>query len=280
MMLELAIGDAYGAGFEFAPREIIKKHNNLSEYISHQKHKLIPGSYTDDTQMNIAIAEMLIEGKEWTPLNLADRFVEVFKRDPRLGYSSKFYDFLNSINSGKEFLDKINPHSTKGGAAMRSSPIGYLPKIEEVMSYAKIQAQITHNTPVGINSAIASSLMTHYFIYDLGKKQDLGKFIESYVEGNWNFTWQGETGSNGQNIVTAAISSLKENSLSAILKKSIDFGGDTDTVATIAMAAASCSKEVVKDLPSTLINNLENGNYGKDYLFAIDIKLKKLIKHV
>lgn len=32
MLLELAIGDAYGAGFEFAKKEIIDKEHTLTKY--------------------------------------------------------------------------------------------------------------------------------------------------------------------------------------------------------------------------------------------------------
>ena len=74
--------------------------------------------------------------------------------------------------------------------------------------------------------------------------------------------------------VRAAITSIiNNNSLSEILKSSIAWGGDTDTAATIAMAAASCSKTIKKDLPESLINGLENGKYGKDYLICLDKKL-------
>jgi hypothetical protein len=46
MLLELAIGDAYGAGFEYANEMIVD--NNLSRYVPHPRHRPILGSYTDD----------------------------------------------------------------------------------------------------------------------------------------------------------------------------------------------------------------------------------------
>ena len=63
-------------------------------------------------------------------------------------------------------------------------------------------------------------------------------------------------------------------SLSKILKKCIDFTGDVDTVATIALGAASCSSEIKQDLPKNLFNDLENGKYGRDYLIELDKKLR------
>jgi len=85
MLLQGAIGDAYGAGFEFAPMEKISQDNTISRYEPHPLFPEIHGKYTDDTQMSLAIAELLISGAAWTPENIAQKFVECFKRDPRRG---------------------------------------------------------------------------------------------------------------------------------------------------------------------------------------------------
>ena len=49
MLLEIAIGDAYGAGFEYVNAAIIREHNALSGTIQHPRHGTKPGQYTDDT---------------------------------------------------------------------------------------------------------------------------------------------------------------------------------------------------------------------------------------
>jgi len=79
MLLEIAIGDAYGAGFEFSPIDKVNTYNNLTSY---QQHGLgMPaGTYTDDTQMSLAIAELLIDKTPWTRENIAEKFVACFKR--------------------------------------------------------------------------------------------------------------------------------------------------------------------------------------------------------
>ncbi|MEG4964082.1 MULTISPECIES: ADP-ribosylglycohydrolase family protein [unclassified Microcoleus] len=46
MLIELAIGDAYGAGFEFVDRQTIELCNNLNGYIKHPRHDIQPGCYT------------------------------------------------------------------------------------------------------------------------------------------------------------------------------------------------------------------------------------------
>src|SRR3954447_22310185 len=107
MLLELAIGDAYGAGFEYVSEGAIRKHNTAAYYVQHPRHNIRPGCYTDDTQMSLAVAEAIVSGERWAALNLARRFVEAFHRDPREGYAGGFHAFLQEVTSGEEFLKRI-----------------------------------------------------------------------------------------------------------------------------------------------------------------------------
>ncbi|MEH2213131.1 ADP-ribosylglycohydrolase family protein [Nostoc sp.] len=276
MLLELAIADAYGAGFEYADETIAN--NDLSRYVEHPRFRLNPGSYTDDTQMSIAIAEVIVAQAPWTPEVLADSFVRAFKRDRREGYARRFYHFLLEIQDGEEFLTKINPDSDKSGAAMRAAPIGIYLTPEKVIEAATIQAAITHNTTDGINAAVAAALMSHYFIYRLGAKRKLGQFLENYVSGEWNKPWEGKVKSKGWMSVRAAITAVMRNdSMSELLQDCIAFTGDVDTVAAIALAAGSCSEEITQDIPNHLVTGLENGAYGRDYLIELDKQLMSLV---
>jgi ADP-ribosyl-[dinitrogen reductase] hydrolase len=280
MLLALAVGDAYGAGFEYAEPAFVEQYNNLSAYRQHPKHQILPGCYTDDTQMSLAIAETIVANEPWTKEVLARKFVEVFKRDSREGYAGKFYDFLVRVQDGQQFLEEITWTSDKSGAAMRAAPIGVFPTIEKVIEATTIQAAITHNTPDGINAACAAALMAHYFIYNLGEKSQLGTFLDTHIPGYlWSHPWEGKVKSKGWMSVKAAITAVMRNdSISAILKDCVDFTGDVDTVATIALAAAACSSEVTQDLPQHLIETLENKTYGRDYLINLDQQLMSCVK--
>lgn len=272
-MLELAIGDAYGAGFEYVNERTIIEHNTLEGYHCHPRHEMGNGRYTDDTQMSLAIAEAIVDD-EWNKQNLANRFVEVFKRDPREGYAGSFYTFLQSVKDGNEFLDLIKPRSDKSGAAMRAIPIGLFDSVGEVIEKSTLQAQITHNTADGINAAVAASLMSHYFVMNLGPKDQLPVFLTAHVPGSWDIPWFGQVGAKGWMSVRAAITAILDNdSLTSILRTSINYTGDVDTVATIAMGAASLSTEIEQDLPQVLFDELENGDFGRDYLCELDSAL-------
>src|SRR5947209_5779282 len=274
MLVERAVGDASGAGVEYARAWRTLRHNAAAYDVQDPRHNLRPGCYPDDTQMTLAIVELLLSGERWTAEHLAERFVEVFWRDPREGYAGRFYEFLKTVRSGEEFLARVKPTSDKSGAAMRATPLGVLPTIGEVVEKCRVQATITHDTPDGINAALAAALMTHYFLYHLGPKQQLPVFLQGNVEGQWISPWFGKVLGKGWMSVRAAITALVRNMrLTDLLKDCIAFTGDVDTVATIALAAASCSAEYEQDLPAGLLQGLENGAYGRDYLTALDRRL-------
>ena len=139
------IGDAYGSGYEFAP-EFVFEMNTLQNYLPHADASGYFNRYTDDTQMAVGLTELLLENADWTPLNIASKFVEVFKRDVRVGYAGRFYEFLKMVEDGTEFLAKIKPVSERNGASMRAYPLGVLPDEKDILRKAAIQARVTHNT--------------------------------------------------------------------------------------------------------------------------------------
>ncbi len=66
---------------------------------------------------------------------------------------------------------------------------------------------------------------------------------------------------------------MTDSRLSSILQACVNYGGDTDTVAAIALRAASCYEEIEQDLGGRLYDDLENGPYGRDFLIELDSAL-------
>ncbi|MEL6135564.1 MAG: ADP-ribosylglycohydrolase family protein, partial [Bacteroidota bacterium] len=226
MILEGAIGDAYGAGFEFAEVEKIRSKNTVSQYETHPLFEEIQGKYTDDTQMTIAIAELLISGAEWNSLTVAQKFVEAFKRDPRRGYAKRFYKFLEEIEDGSTFLEKIKPKSDRNGAAMRAYPLGVLGGEKEIIEKCNIQSEVTHQTEKALLAAQAIALASHYFIYKKGKQSTLIAYLQDIQGRKWEADWSGPVNVDAVETVEAVLTLLvHESSLQTILKKSVDFGG-------------------------------------------------------
>lgn len=276
MLVELAIGDAYGAGFEYADPSFVTRHNTLAGYVQHPRHTGIrPGAYTDDTQLTLALAELRASGAAWTAESVASAFVTAFHRDPREGYARGFQAFLGTVHTGAEFLARIRPDSDKSGAAMRASVAGLLPTAADVLHHTDVQARVTHDTPDGVASARAAALAVHYCHHGLGPVAEVGRWVADRLgSGVWARPWHGKVGSKGVMSVRAALTALAGGgSLSSVLRACVAFTGDVDTVATVALAAASRSAEVRADLPAVLVDGLENGTYGRDHLARVDARL-------
>lgn len=274
MLLEIAIGDAYGAGFEFVDDEVIEKEHKLDKYYVSGIDDLKAGQYTDDTQMTLGLVEFMLSKEEWTKENITKYFLKAFKRDPRGGYAKDFYDFLNSVKDNKEFAEKINPESIRNGAAMRSVPLSIIKDKEVLKKCAKIQASITHDTHEGIVSSQAVALIGHYFLYENGSKNDLKNYLAKETFEIFKDNKKDRVPCDGIETIDAVITVLKESeSYLDILDKSIKLGGDTDSVASIALGLASLSNQFKKELPDFLFTELENLEYGKDYIEKLENNL-------
>lgn len=293
MLLGTAIGDAFGAGYEGKSRAKILETLNINKLSN-------SGKYTDDTQMSIAVAELLVSNKKFTKENLADKFVEVYKRDIHKGYSSTREEILKKSKRGKEFLDlHKGRYSRANGACMRAVPIGVIPNMSTVINYAKINAETTHNTPGGIISSVCISLASHYFYYNLGKPEDIFDFCISNSEGLDKTALDYLKGvrdmkyfdpkiifgkehekygvpCDGVKTIGAVLYLLSKYSESSkqILKEAVLLGGDADSVASIALGIASI-KSGIKEIPPQLFYGLENGKYGRNYLIKLGEELFK-----
>jgi ADP-ribosyl-[dinitrogen reductase] hydrolase len=245
--------------------------------------------YTDDTQMSIAIAELLVSGKEFNRENLADKFVECYKRDPIKGYAKNFQKFLDSVSSGKEFIEKINPDSIRNGAAMRAVPIGVIKDLDTVVEYAKINASLTHNTSKGIASSVAVALMSHFSLYS-GYVYDDKTFVKlmvipriakiDYVTADYINLILEKHAAKGvpcDGMRTAgAMAYLLTNFYGPkrMLEESIKLGGDVDSVASISLGIRLINDDIWH-LPSFLYDDLTNHKYGRDYILSLGTHLEE-----
>lgn len=281
MLLVIAMADAYGAGFEFTETEHIEENHCLTKYHQAWFEKRPAGSYTDDTQMTIAICELMLEHpNQWDEQLVAEYFLKVFKRDPRQSYSDNFYHFLLKTKTACEFVEKIYAHSVRNGSAMRSVPLGLIKNKTEMLEKARIQAALTHNTHEGIIASQAVALAVHYFVNRIGKKAGLFAYICEQTNEFFNEEKTDPTECDAIDTIDAVLTVLAQsNTLSEVLYNAVKLGGDTDSVASIACGIAYFSDEYDHDLPEFLERDLENGQYGRDYLVKLDKNLLMLSMH-
>lgn len=114
-------------------------------------------------------------------------------------------------------------------------------------------------------------LASHYFIYNIGKKEGLQSYLEKELGRKIDSNKKTRCACDAIETIDAVMTVLKESdSLYSIIDKSILMGGDTESVASIACGIASQSSEFNQDLPDFMYSDLENNTYGKDYLMTLD----------
>jgi ADP-ribosyl-[dinitrogen reductase] hydrolase len=282
MLVEIAIGDAYGAPFEFSSAEFTDKYNTLKEYVkSHRKDSVDNkgiGQYTDDTQMSIAIAEHMLDDSIPTAEYYIKYFKKSYKRDPIGGYSKRIKSALESKDYNT-FLE-LNGNYSSNGSVMRCIPLGLYTDINTVIHRTIAQASASHCSPFSIDGSCVISLTAHYFYYEIGPKKHLitwlakilGKYKILQIYNSWQK--ESEVSCDAYQTTCAVLKSLHaSDSMKKILKGSINFTGDVDSVAALTMGLASLSSEISNDLPKFLYDNLRNDKYGKSYLEELDNKL-------
>jgi len=121
-----------------------------------------PWRYSDDTEMAIAILEVLTQRGGVEQDALAAAFVRRFEADMERGYGPMAYWLLFQLTRGHDWraVSKqvfSGQGSLGNGAAMRAAPIGayFFDDLAEAARQAQLSAVITHAHPDGQAGAIA-----------------------------------------------------------------------------------------------------------------------------
>ncbi len=304
-MLGIAVGDAFGAGYEgMTPREIRGCYRALT-YRANEKnpgfHKA--GQYTDDTQQSLAIAECLFSRQPFFEDTVGASLLHAFKRDPRWGYSSATREALESANNGQHLI-RSSKFSKGNGAAMRSVPFGVLPTPEIVVTYADTNASATHGSDQARISSMVIGLASHYFFHEIGPPAEVGEFCYQMlpdtksVKKDCCFGAKGHALAakdlkrrfamggippNGVITAMAALSLLawKGENPDRLRGEAVLLGGDTDTVCSIALGIAASRYGLDgPGVPPKYLNlgdALEDGPFGRNYIIEVAKKLATLL---
>lgn len=188
-MLGLAIGDALGFPTEFLSLPQIRARygpEGVADFAS--RGALPPGSYSDDTQMSLAVARGLIAAGEH--LDDAERVIQCIcgefvvwldteaLADPRAP-GRTCIEGCRRLEQGVPWRESGVCASKGCGAAMRSAPIGLVyhdrPALLREVAYGA--SVCTHAHPTGVAAGIATAYLTALaLVGDVGDM--VGKLLE------------------------------------------------------------------------------------------------------
>jgi poly(ADP-ribose) glycohydrolase ARH3 len=302
-LLGTMVGDALGMPVEGMSASVIRaRFDIVTEMLP---ARLGRGTYTDDTQMMIGLAEALLDTPGRLDLDRAAlRFGENY--DPDRGYGGNAQKILSDIREGILWQDAVEAHSLPGGsfangAAMRVAPVAlafYRDGKATVQAAAK-QAEITgHTHPIGRIGACLQAIAIRWAIMrgSKGADFDAQSFLTSLkLSGPKEFVdalaWIGEnlaaspdeaehqlgTGGQASCSVPAALWSVlssPQDPETAILR-AVNLGGDTDTIGAMAGAVAG-AYHGAEALPQRWTQALEDGDKGKAYVIELADRLLEL----
>ncbi|TQQ84196.1 hypothetical protein EXD82_07610 [Peptacetobacter hominis] len=267
------------------------KYENTNEIIDENKIELLDrnSSITDDTIMSIAVAESLAEnwGRKSDEIkeSIADNMKKYVRIFPDAGYGEKFKEWaLSDSNEGYE--------SYGNGSAMRCSCVGWMAEnLNDVNIYARLSAEVTHNSSIGIKGAQALASAVFLARNGCGKR-----VIQKYLNNEYGIKIisysdlitenPADRDYNAVNTVTYSMSAfMSGENFEDVIKKAVALGGDTDTKASIAGSIAEAyygidenvKSEAEKFIPEELKKGLNEYKY---YMMMKNIKRLNVYKEL
>jgi len=249
-MIGAIVGDIAGSVYEGRHllsdkfKIFVRKDNLISGFVKNCV-------FTGDTVLTIATMEALTENKSY-----AECYRNYYKRYPKCGYGSAFKKWAKS--------DSLEGYDSYGnGSAMRVSPIAFaFETLDEVVEEAEKSAIVTHNHPEGIKGAkaIASAI----FLSRQGVFKD---HIKKHIEDNYgydldrthdemikDFTYDISCQAT---VPLAIISFLNSNSYIDCIRKSMQYGADTDTLACMAGSIAQTRYPISENITLLSLEKLD-----------------------
>ncbi|PSN18584.1 hypothetical protein C7271_11770 [filamentous cyanobacterium CCP5] len=221
-MLGAIIGDIVGSRFEGScPKQFLSVGD--IDLLHPDCH------FTDDTVLTVAIAAALLHNQDYGAM-----IHDYYRRYPHAGYGQSFRRWGES--------DQPEPYNSFGnGSAMRVSPVGFAcDALDQVLVEAERTARVTHNHPEGIRGAQATAAAV-YLARQGSSKPDLQAYLE--VQFGYDLSQPFETLTPAQvtcqdAVPKALIAFLTSQDFEDALRRTLQIGGDTDTIACIAGAIA------------------------------------------
>ena len=237
LLLGGIIGDICGSVYEYSYGRT-KDYNRVNLYSPH-------ATFTDDTICTIAVADHLMSGEP-----IEDCLVRWVKKYNARGCAGMFKKWVYDENR--------KPYGSWGnGAAMRISPVGFLPE-DELFKFKDV-TNCTHNCKESLEAAEIVTNMIHELYYDENvSKSDLDMYLSgtSYYK-TLSHTLEEIRPTYGfhvecqESVPQSILCFLESENYEDCLKLAISMGGDADTMACIA---GSIAYPYYREIPEKLLN--------------------------
>lgn len=295
-----AIGDALGLGTEFMSKtEVREKYpDGLKEYSQiirdYHRAKFQPGSWSDDTDMMLCIANAIIEDKGINLHTIARNFKQwVYAPETRgVGQTTlkvlSIAEYVEKPHQVAELIWRMTrTKNAANGSVMRTAIIGL--KKENVAQTAEDVCKLTHFDPRCVGSCvIVSEIINHLIWHDeqlsysqiitIGNKYD--KSIAEYIDKAYYNGIEGleldEPSSIGYTLKalgSALWCLFHANDFEEGLLRVVNEGGDADTNAAVACAMLG-AKFGYTSIPQKYTDGLTRKSdlmHITNYLMQIDI---------
>jgi len=243
--------------------------------------------YTDDTAMTIAVAESLVEQKDFHYWHMAERFLRNYELEPwrRYGHTiSRVFRLMRHGQLGFGMIDRnLYPDGSFGnGAAMRVAPIGllYHDDPEMLRDVAYNCAGITHSHELGLEGAALQACSVALAVLadprDVKRTEFLGTLrmfarpgpyqeklktvIDLLVQGAEKEAVVEQLGTGGsalESVPTAIYAFLANPSFKSAVIYAVSLGGDADTIGAMTGAIAGACYGI-EGIPSQWRETVEN----------------------
>ncbi|MBF1465111.1 ADP-ribosylglycohydrolase family protein [Prevotella pallens] len=295
-----AIGDALGLGTEFLSKtEIREKYpDGLKEYSQiirdYHRAKFQPGSWSDDTDMMLCIANAIIEDKGINLHTIARNFKQwVYAPETRgVGQTTlkvlSIAEYVEKPHQVAELIWRMTrTKNAANGSVMRTAIIGL--KKENVAQTAEDVCKLTHFDPRCVGSCvIVSEIINHLIWHDeqlsysqiitIGNKYDksIAEYIDKAYYNGIESLELDEPSSIGYTLKalgSALWCLFHANDFEEGLLRVVNEGGDADTNAAVACAMLG-AKFGYTSIPQKYTDGLTRKNdlmRITNYLMQIDI---------
>jgi poly(ADP-ribose) glycohydrolase ARH3 len=286
-LLGTFVGDALGMPFEGLP------HTEVPAAVEMVAARHGRGTYTDDTQMMIALAESLIERGRVDEQHLARAFQEGY--DPDRGYGRGTRRVLELWANGTPVASAaaqiFDGHgSRRNGAAMRIAPIAVLfcKDRERLVAEATRSAQITHAHPVGVDGAVVQAaaigaalrgediLEVARFAARTTEMTDglrvVGELLATHPSPAGVHARLGSSSDARESVCAAIYAALAHPAFAPAAGFAVRLGGDTDTIAAMT-GAIFAARHGARSIPERWLSALEDGDRGRTHVEELASRL-------